>query len=174
MIKVLAFDTSTTSTGWAVFEDAEFARSGCIDLRRSKYSAEDRIKVMCHEIIDILKKEKPNIIVVEKISVNRNLDTIRKLSRIIDVCFFYTLLLGNVRFHEYSPAQWRSALGMQRKHASRQIYKTLATKYADKHFKDGVTEDEGDAICIGAAYVSEYISMNKYRLEKGELDEWKN
>lgn len=174
MIKVLALDSSTRVTGWAVFEDGAFARSGTIDLKRSKADAEDRIKIMCHEIIAVLKKEKPDIIVVEKVSVNRNLDTIRKLSRIIDVCFFYTILLGNVRFHEYSPSEWRSALGMQRRYGGRQIYKALATKYADKNFKAGVEEDEGDAICIGAAYVSEYINMNRYRIEKDELDEWKN
>jgi len=30
---LLSLDTSSTSTGWAVFINGEYARSGCIDLK---------------------------------------------------------------------------------------------------------------------------------------------
>lgn len=171
MIKIFSMDTSTTATGWAVFEDSIYKRSGLIDLRRSRKDAEGRIDEMCRDIIDLLQKEKPDIIVLEKVSVNRNLDTIRKLSRIVDVCYFYSLVKGTIRFHEYSPSEWRAAIGMQKRRAGRKVYKGMATVYAQRHFKKGIEEDEAEAICIGAAYISEYINMNKYRLEKGDFDE---
>ncbi len=171
MIKVFALDSSTTTTGWAVFEDGDYARSGIIDLRRTKYNAEERINKMCTEMIDLIRKEKPDIIVIEKVSVNRNLDTIRKLCRIIDVCFFYTLIVGTVRFHEYTPSEWRGVLGMQKKSVGRPMYKAMATEYVHKNFKEDAAEDEADAICIGAAYISEYINMNRYHLKKGDFNE---
>ena len=168
MIKLLSFDTSTTMSGWAVYENGEYVKSGLIDLHKSRKSAQERIDEMCKEIVKILAKEKPDIIAVEKLNVNRNMNTVRELCRVIDVCYFYALFAGNCRFQEMSPSEWRGGIGIKAKYKERQRYKKLAQEYAIKHFKEDIGEDEAEAICIGASYVSQYLAINKYRFDEGE------
>lgn len=168
MIKLISLDTSTTRSGWAIYENGEYVKSDVIDLHRSRKDAQERIDIMCREILKILTKEKPDIVVVEKLNVSRNLNTVRELSRVIDVCYFYALLAGNCRFQEMSPSEWRSGIGIKAKYGERQKYKKLAQEYAVKHFKEGINDDEAEAICIGASYVSQYLVINKYRFEKGD------
>lgn len=169
MIKVVSFDTSTTRSGWAVYENGDYKKSGLIDLSRSRKDAPERIDIMCREILKILTKEKPDIVVVEKLNVSRNLNTVRELCRVLDVCYFYSLLSGNCRFLEMSPSEWRSGIGLKAKYGQRQKYKQLAKDYANKFFKNGIGEDESEAICIGASYVSQYLAINKYYyVEKGD------
>ena len=163
MIKLVSLDTSTTMSGWAVYENGEYVKSGLIDLHRSRKDAAERIDIMCREILKILTKEKPDIIAVEQLNVSRNLKTVRELSRVIDICYFYALLAGNCRFQEMSPSEWRGGLGIKAKYGERQKYKTLAKNYARSCFKQDVNEDEAEAICIGASYVSQYLAINKYR-----------
>lgn len=162
MIKLMSFDTSTTMSGWAVYENGEYVKSGVIDLHKSRKPAPERIDTMCREILQMLKKEKPDIIAVEKLNVSRNLNTVRELCRVIDVCYFYSLLSGNCRFQEMSPSEWRSGIGIKSKYGVRQSYKQLAKEFAREHFKEGVGEDEAEAICIGASYVNQYLAINKY------------
>ena len=162
MIKLMSFDTSTTMSGWAIYENGEYIKSGVIDLHKSRKAAPERIDMMCREILQMLKKEKPDIVVVEKLNVSRNLNTVRELCRVIDVCYFYSLLAGNCRFQEMGPSEWRSGIGIKAKYGERQSYKKLAREYAATHFKQDIGEDEAEAICIGASYVSQYLAINKY------------
>ena len=55
---------------------------------------------------------------------------------------------------------------MQRRTGDRFTYKQMAILFAKEVF--GIKEpkdDEADAVCIGAAYVNEYVSLDKYRFE---------
>ena len=165
MIKIMALDTSTRSTGWAVFKNEHYFKSGLIDLTKSTLPAPDRIELMSRNILDLLNKEKPDVIICEQVSVSRNMKTVRELCRILDICYSYTLS-NKCRFYEVTPAEWRGAIGMQRRTGDRFTYKQMAIMFAKEGF--GIKEpkdDEADAVCIGAAYVNEYVSLNKYRFE---------
>ena len=168
MIKIMSLDTSTKSTGWAIFQNEHFYKSGHIDLRKKNMSAPDRIDLMIRTILDVLNKERPDVIIVEKVSVSRNMNTVRELCRVIDSCYLYALQNG-CRFFEVTPSEWRGAIGMQRKSGDRNTYKQMSMQFAEETFTTKkIMDDEADAICIGAAYVNEYIAINKYRFETKE------
>lgn len=165
MIKIIALDTSTRLTGWAVFQNERYCKSGIINWDKKNLLAPERIDLMNKSILDLLNKEKPDAIIVEQVSVSRNMKTVRELCRIVDSCYFYTLLNGG-KLYEISPSEWRGAIGMQRKNGDRYTYKQMAIKYAEDFFANrSVADDEADAICIGAAYINEYVSINKYKFE---------
>lgn len=165
MIKILALDTSTRSTGWSVFNNEHYSKSGLINLIKSPLPAPDRIELMGRTILELLNKEKPDVIICEQVSVSRNMKTVRELCRILDICYSYTLS-NKCRFYELTPAEWRGAIGMQRRAGDRYTYKQMAIKFAQEVFgiKDP-KDDEADAVCIGAAYINEYVSIGKYRFE---------
>lgn len=165
MIKILSLDTSTRATGWAVFNNEHYKKSGCINLKNSRKPPEDRIAEMCKIVIDFILKEKPDIVVVEKLSVSRNFKTVRELCRVLDACYFYCLS-NDCSFYEVSPSEWRKSLGMQRKQGDRTSYKQMAMEYASEEFtRKDMFEDEADAICLGAAFINDYVSPGKYHYE---------
>ena len=86
-IKVLALDTSSNKTGWALFINGKYAESGIIDLSKNK-NTEERIKKMCLSVAALIFDKAPNSVVVEQLSSTRNADTTRKLSRIIGAVYF--------------------------------------------------------------------------------------
>ena len=67
--KLLAIDSSTTSTGYSIFEDARYVRSGCIDFK--KYHG-DKFTEMVIQLFSLIEVEKPGIVVAEEMVVPRN------------------------------------------------------------------------------------------------------
>lgn len=168
MIKIVSLDTSTRSTGWAIFNNEHYYKSGLINLTKSTLPAPDRIELMGRNILDLLVKEKPDVIICEQVSVSRNMKTVRELCRVLDICYSYTLF-NKCRFIEMTPAEWRGAIGMQRRAGDRYTYKQMAVSFANDVFGvDKPKDDEADAICIGAAYINEYVVINKYRFDVKE------
>ncbi len=165
MIKIMSLDTSTRSTGWAVFANERFVKSGLINLTKNTMAASDRIDLMSQTIIDLLNKEKPDVIICERVSVTRNMKTVRELCRVVDICYCYALL-NKCGFYEMSPPEWRGIIGMQRRKGDRYTYKQMAINYAENEFKiKNPGDDEADAVCIGAAYINDYVAINKYHFE---------
>lgn len=168
MIRILALDTSTRSTGWALFTNEHYVKSGLINLTKSTKSAPDRIDCMSRSILDLMEKEKPDVVICEQVSVSRNMKTVRELCRVLDACYVYTLS-HNCRFFEMTPSEWRGAIGMQRRAGDRLTYKQMSIEFAHKMFGiENAKDDEADAVCIGAAYINEYVSIGKYRVEVKE------
>ena len=89
-VKVLAFDTSTKKTGWALFINGKYAESGLIDLSKNK-NVEERIKKMCLTITTLIFDKSPDHVVIEELPSTRNADTVRKLSRIIGAVYYYCI-----------------------------------------------------------------------------------
>lgn len=107
---------------------------------------------MCLKIIHLLRKYKPDIIVIEKLNVGRNMVAVRALSKIIGVVYCYSIL-NNCFYFEIQPSQWRSQLGMQSSKRKREEYKQLSIEYVKKNFGKNVTDDESDSICAGIGYI---------------------
>ena len=60
----LALDASSTCTGWSVFEDGKYVKSGYIDLKKDKNS-EHRLYEMASKITDLISYFKPHKIILE-------------------------------------------------------------------------------------------------------------
>ena len=156
--KLLSLDTSSSKTGWSCFEDAKYKKSGVINFdtneckKKYKGNSDKRIEDMCSAIIDLLKKYKPDIIVIEKLNVGRNMVAVRHLSKVIGVVYCYSIL-NDCYYHEIQASQWRSQIGIQGKNRKREEYKQLAIEYVKNTLGIDVTDDEADSICAGIAYI---------------------
>lgn len=156
--KLLSFDTSSTSTGWAFFENGVYVDSGMINLNTPnhkkiyKNNSEMRLRDMCLAIIDILERVKPDIIVVEKLNVGRNMQAMRLLAEIIGVIYGYTIK-NDCYLYKIQATEWRSKLGMQSSKTKREEFKQLSIDYVKNNFGKETGDDEADAICAGVGYI---------------------
>lgn len=156
--KLLSLDTSSTKTGWALFVNTEYIKSGVIDLdtkeckKKYKDNSDKRIEDMCLSIINLLKEYTPDIIVIEKLNVGRNMVAVRALSKIIGAVYCYSIL-NKCFYFEIQPSQWRSKIGIQSSNKKRDEYKQLSIDYVKEHFNKDVSDDEADSICIGVGYI---------------------
>lgn len=125
---------------------------GLIDLHKNTDS-ELRLKDMAQHIWQLLETHKPDIIVIEKLNVGRNLQATRLLSKMIGVVYCYSILNPDVFYFEIQPSQWRKQLGMQSSKRKRDEYKQLSIQFIKEHFNIEVTDDVSDAICAGIGYI---------------------
>ena len=155
---MISIDSSSSKTGWTYFENAKYKRSGVIDFdtnefkKKYKGKSDKRIEDMCLAVINLLKEYKPDIIVIEKLNVGRNMVAVRHLSKVIGVVYCYSIL-NNCYYHEIQASQWRSQIGIQGKNRKRDEYKQLAIEYVKNTLDIDVTDDEADSICAGIAYI---------------------
>ena len=70
-MKILALDTSTKITGYAVFNNKELIRYSSID-KSDKSDSYDRMSAMVYEIITLIERETPDVVVIEETVVTRN------------------------------------------------------------------------------------------------------
>ena len=80
--KLISLDTSTSSTGYAVYISGKLHRYDLIDFKRIK-NTDERIKEMILKIYEIIETEKPQIIVAEMTVVTRNAQAQRNLTMIL-------------------------------------------------------------------------------------------
>lgn len=69
--KLLSLDTSSSSTGWAYYENGKYIKSGVIDLKNIKDTS-SRLKLMVEEIYKCIDYYSPTSIVIETPVVLRN------------------------------------------------------------------------------------------------------
>lgn len=157
--KLISLDTSSTKSGWAYFENAKYKESGVIDLSKYKGGSEDRLKEMCLNLLTILEKYKPDMIVIEKLNVSRNMNAVRVLSKVIGAVYTYYIQNDSCSYFEVQPTQWRSRLGMQDGRKKREELKKMSVEYVRDNLDIEVSDDEADAICAGFGYIK-LISEN--------------
>lgn len=155
---LVALDTSSYATGYAVYKNAKFTQSGVIDLHKDKQHWEH----MPQEIVKLLKRENPDILVVEQTTMQKNPDTLRKLSEIVGVAMGWALT-NNADFIEMLPSEWRKAICEEGEKvpAKKENFKTLRDRLKDWSkekvfylFHKDVSDDESDAILIGLAWIN--------------------
>lgn len=149
--RLASIDSSSTKTGWAIFDNGEYKHSGVIDLHSEKNS-ELRAKNMCIALLELLSDYSPDIIVIEKLNVSRNMVTTRTLCKIIGAVYCYAIQ-NDAFYYEIQASQWRKQLSMQKSQRKRDEYKQLSVRYVKEHFNKEVTDDESDSICAGLGYI---------------------
>lgn len=147
-VKVLAFDTSTKKTGWALFINGRYAESGLIDLSKNK-NTEERIKKMCFSIATLIFDKSPDYVVIEELPSTRNADTVRKLSRIIGAVYYYCIS-KDIDYTEISCDTWRNAVGIKNSKGGK--VKIDSMDRVLQKYKLDVDDNEADAINICDAY----------------------
>lgn len=78
-MKILAFDISSSSTGYSVLEDKKLKKYGLIELS-SKSSHGKKLYDFEQELVKIILQENPDLIIIEDIFKGRNANTFKVLS----------------------------------------------------------------------------------------------
>lgn len=147
-VKVLALDTSSNKTGWALFINGKYAESGVIDLHKHK-DAEERIKKMCLSVATLIFDKSPDHVVIEQMPSTRNADTVRKLSRIIGAVYYYCIS-KDIDYSEMPCSTWRRIVGIGNSKRSKAKADSIARVL--QKYKLDINDDEADAINICEAY----------------------
>lgn len=155
MITLLSLDTSTTSTGWAIFKDGKYQESGVIDDFKKVKNGHERLRLMTKELLDSIGQLEPDIIVIEKDVVFGNMKVIDMLMKIIGAVYGFCLNNG-ITYYEFAPSEWRKYVKLQAFGRKRTEFKQASIKYVKDNFNKEVNDDEADAICVGVAYCKKF------------------
>ncbi len=151
MIKVLSFDQSTRVSGWAYFEDGQYIESGVVDMSKSKLETDRRSFEMAKELWKIIKKYKPDHLIIEDTQQQNNVKTVIILARLQGIVIGYAEAHG-VKVHILLPSQWRAALSYtQGPKVKRQELKQQSLDYVKNNFGLELLEDECEALAEGIA-----------------------
>ena len=150
-MKILSFDQSTRVSGWSVFEDGEYKDSGVIDLHKNQ-DTDDRSRQMGLAICEVIRRVKPDEVVLEEVAQQSNVATVIKLARIQGMTVGFAASM-DVPTHILEPAKWRSALGYRQGPKVKRVeLKQQSAEYVSKRFGfDNFSEDRNEAIAINAA-----------------------
>lgn len=157
-VKMLTFDSSTTSTGWSLYINGELKDYGVFSFLNIKDS-EKRFCAMVLEIYNMIKKVKPLIVITELTMVTRNAHSQRIL----------TLLLGaiqgkciekNIAYYSFKPSEWRKKISEEKKPRKREELKLWSkTKVKELFNIEDITDDVSDAILLGQAYINLFANI---------------
>ena len=155
MSKILSLDTSSRITGYAVYYDGELVRYSSIDKTDVK-DGNQRLRMMISELMTLIEREAPDVVVVEETVVTRNPQTQRMLSMILGailgVCVSYGFTYCALR-----PTQWRKAVRGEDEKLPRkreELKKWSVDKVIELFGINEVNDDVSDAILIGMAFIN--------------------
>lgn len=159
-IKMCSFDTSSTITGYAYFENGTLIESGVFNHKSEKDSL-IRMEDMCINIIQYLNSKKPQIVVIEKPPYVRDPSALIMLTKIIGCVYGWTLTTGYCEYVEYSPNEWRKLVCIKNESCpkNRKECKTWDIDKTEMIFGFTPTDDnEADAVLIGQARINAFCN----------------
>lgn len=154
-MRLLSLDTSTKNSGWALFSNGKYTKSGVITCTNKDTLV--RIGDMYNSIKDIIYKFKPSIVVIEMTSVPRNVQAQRYLTMLLGMV--YTICLENyIEFVMLRPTEWRKMANTDNVKIGRkrEEMKQWSMDLVENLFNKKVTDDESDAILIGYGYIQSF------------------
>lgn len=153
-MKLLALDQATKITGWAVFDDGKLVTYGKITASQSDIG--DRLYYIRQEIIKLIEIYNIEEVIFEDIqlqnNVMNNVDTFKKLAEVFGVLeeLFTEMKLPH---RAVLASVWKSKLNIKGKDRASQ--KRNAQTWVNISYGIKPTQDESDAICIGAYYLQD-------------------
>ena len=150
---LLSLDTSTTSTGWSLFINGKYQKSGLIDLNEFKNTSE-RLKCMVIELKNLINHYSPIIVVIETPVVVRN-PQVQRLLMTIYGAIYAKCIWDNILFVDLRPTEWRKLIDSGKKPRKRNELKDWSKRKVKTMFGIDITNDDvSDAILIGQAYIN--------------------
>lgn len=157
-MKMLALDQSTRVSGWAFFEDNQYVESGVVNLSKSELDTYERSFEMAKALWRIIKKYKPDNLIIEETQQQSNVQVVIVLARLQGMLIGYAEAHG-VKTHIITPSSWRAALHYrQGKGIKREELKQQSLDYVKNKYGFSCSEDENEAIAIGDAAIIKYFS----------------
>lgn len=159
-MRILALDQSSRVSGWAFFNDDELIEYGKIDLSNEPQVGERLHKLRCliRDMIQELKIEK---VILEDIYLDNqkvnNVYTFKTLAEVFGVLFELCIDL-DIPVEAVLAKTWKTTLNIQGK--TRNEQKKSAQDWVQKKYNIKLSQDEADAICIGAHII--YQTVNNW------------
>ena len=120
-------------------------------MNKSTLETNERSFEMAKSLWKIIKKYKPNVLILENVQQQSSPATVIILARLAGMIIGYAEA-HNVKTHILLPSQWRKALGYsQGAKVKRQELKQQSIDYVKNNFSLILSEDEAEAVCINAA-----------------------
>ena len=153
MTTMVSLDTSTNSTGFAVYDNGELSAHFVIE--SSGRTSEEKIRDMIRKIYNWLDYYTPKIIVIELTAVARNVKVQRNLTMILGAVLGYCINKNIYTFFTFRPTEWRSLVcGDTKPPKKREELKQWSKDKVKEIFKIELDSDDiADAILIGYAYI---------------------
>ena len=144
-------DQSTRCSGYACFEDGKYIESDIVDMSKSKLETDKRSFEMAKELWKVIKKYKPDKLVLEGVQQQSNPSTMIILARLAGMIIGYAEA-HNIQTHILLSSQWRKALGYsQGAKVKRQELKQQSIDYVKNNLGLDLQEDEAEAVAEGIA-----------------------
>lgn len=147
-MKILALDASSTQSGWSVFDEGKYVKSGFINLKKDRDS-NHRIFEMAKQLCDLISQYNPDKIILEDTVLSSNASTLKLLANLAGAIKFYCYL-HNFELETLYPSEWRKLCGIQEGKAKRNELKARALNLVQEQLGlDYLVEDEAEAVAIG-------------------------
>ena len=151
MSNILALDQASRTSGFAVFQEDQLIASGTFTFDDDDFSL--RLVKIRNKVISLIEQYNINKILLEDIQLQgqtNNVETYRKLAEVRGVL---SELACEMKIpHEIIHSQtWKSGLDI--KGRDRTTQKRNAQAFVAAAYSKKVSQDESDAICIGAHYI---------------------
>lgn len=151
MNNILALDQASRTSGYAVFQEDKLIASGTFTYEDDDFSL--RLVKIRNKVIALIEQYNINKILLEDIQLQgqtNNVETYRKLAEVRGVLSELAREMDIP--HEIIHSQtWKSTLNI--KGRDRATQKRNAQAFVTSTYGKKVTQDESDAICIGAHYI---------------------
>lgn len=152
-MKLLALDQASRTTGYAVFDNSELITSGTFTLKADDVG--ERLVEYRKHIEQLIADNDIDEVAFEDIQMQsqvNNVQTFKVLAEVFGVTHEYLESQGH-SYHIVSSNTWKSKLNI--KGRTRPEQKKNAQEYVANTFNKKVSQDEADAICIGASIIKD-------------------
>ena len=148
-MKLLSLDQASRITGYAIFEDSKLIAYGKIELEDEDVGL--RLVVLRNKVKELIDNYNIDFVAFEDIqmqtSVGSNVKTFKVLANVFGVILELVTEL-KIKYDIVSSNTWKSTLKIKGRKRAEQ--KQNAQKYVEETYNVKATQDECDAICIGA------------------------
>lgn len=157
-MRVLALDQASRTSGWAVFDEGKLVTFGKFTAEQTEVG--DRLHFIRAKVSELINDYDIDEVVFEDIqlqgNVANNVATFKALAEVFGVLYELFVTLKMPRTAVLSTV-WKSTLGIKGK--DRPAQKKAAQAWVEKTYGVKPTQDECDAICIGAHYVNNKVEV---------------
>ena len=152
-LKIIAFDQSTTATGWCVMEmkTARIIESGVI-LPKKNDETIDRITYTIKRCLNLVRTNEIAFVFIEGVQVQKNprvYEVLAKLAGSLEIMLYESGYFVNV----VKASEWRKRVGI--KNRKRADVKKEAIELVKELYDLEATEDECEAILMARAFAME-------------------
>lgn len=157
-MRVLALDQASRTSGWAVFNDGKLVTFGKFTADHSDVG--DRLHFIRSKVNSLIDEYDIDEVVFEDIqlqgNVANNVATFKALAEVFGVLHELFVEMKMPRTAVLSTV-WKSTLGIKGK--DRAAQKKAAQVWVEQNYGVKPTQDECDAICIGAHYTKNKVEV---------------